>query len=301
MCREKFRHIPAACLIAYAVAAGAAHAVELRFVLDGLEAPDFTAKAVPALVSDKAFRLAIGELAILGKTWRNLNVSCGVFRLESDLIECRDGAVDAGAKMPLAFSYRPKSRDLDLTVQPRVKETWRLQASFAERSLKTELTVENGLLANLAALMPADWPKTNSGTFNGKFTLEGSGEQRVAGELSVRGVAFSDASGLHAGEKLDADVRVSAQATGAAWRWQAGLEWKGGEVFWQPLYLRAIGQTLRAEGTFDERRISVARANLNLPGVGELEAAVEWDRRAGRVQSADLRSKTLDAAALYER
>src|SRR5262249_50198192 len=158
MCREKFRHVPAACFAACAVAAGAAHAVELRFVLDGVEAPDFAAKAVTALVSDKAFRLDIGELAILGKTWRNLSVNCGVFRLASDLIGRGDGAADAGAKMPVAFSYRPRSRDLELTVQPRAKETWRLQASFAQRARKTELTVENGLLANLAALMPADWP-----------------------------------------------------------------------------------------------------------------------------------------------
>jgi hypothetical protein len=284
-----------------AVTAGAADAVELRFALDGLEAPDFTAKAVTASVSDKAFRLAIGELAILGRTWRNLSVTCGTFRMEPDLIECRDGTADAGAKMPVAFSYRAKSRALELTVRPQAKETWRLQASFAERARRTELTVENGSLANLAALMPADWPKTNSGTFNGKFILEGLEQQRVTGELSARGVSFSDAGGLHAGEKLEADVRLSAQAAGAEWRWQAALEWKGGEVFWQPLYLRAIGQTLRAEGMFDERRLSVARSTLSLPGVGEVEAGVEWDRRAGRVQSADLRSKTLDAAALYTR
>ena len=64
------------------------------------------------------------------------------------------------------------------------------------------------------------------------------------------------------------------QRAAAEWRWQAGLEWKSGEVFWQPLYLRAGGQTVRAEGVLDERRIGVASATVRFPGVGEVEASV---------------------------
>lgn len=302
MCRTTVRRIPAAWLIVCTLTAGAAEAVELSFSLDGLEAPNFTAKAVTVSISDKAFRLGVGELAILGRTWRNVSVTCGTFRMESDLIECRDGTADMGSKMPVAFSYRPKARALDLIVNPQVRETWRLQASFLDRTRRMELAVDNGSLANLAAWIPGGLPKTSAGTFNGKFTIDAGGAQSLAGDVELRGVAFSDASGLHAGERLDADLKLTAQGSAAEWRWQAALEWKGGEVFWQPLYLRAGSQTLRAEGVLDERRIGVARSTLRFPGVGEVEAAgVEWDRRAGRLQSATIHSGMLDAPALYTR
>jgi len=298
----RVRHIPgAAWAAALVIAAGTANAIEFKVSLEGIESPDFTAKAVTATVGDKTFHLSIGELSILGRTWRNLGVTCGAFRLESDVIECRDGTAGAGAKMPVAFSYRPKSRSLEMTVGLRANETWRLQATLAEGARRMELTVENASLANFASWLPAGSPKAGAGTLNGRFAIEGSERPRVTGTIEVRGAGFSDASGLHAGEKLDAGIRFAAQEAESGWRWQGALEWKSGEVFWQPLYLRASGQTLRAEGALDDGSISVARSTLALPGVGEIEAAMDWDRRAGRIQSADVRSGRLDAPALYAR
>jgi hypothetical protein len=164
-----------------------------------------------------------------------------------------------------------------------------------------ELTVENASLANFASWLPAGLPKTGTGTANGRLVIDGSLRPGVTGTIQVRGAGFADASGLHAGEKLDADLEFAAQRAETGWRWQGTLDWKGGEVFWQPLYLRASGQTVRAEGAFDDRSITVTRSTTTLPGVGEIEGAIDWDRRAGRVQSADVRSGRLDAPALYTR
>jgi hypothetical protein len=288
-------------LAAAAIAAGASNAVEIDISLDNLQTPDFTAKAVTAAFGEKHFRFAVGELTILGRTWRNLRVACGTFRFEPELIECRDGTIDTGAKTAVAFSYSPKARTLALTLKPAAKETWRLQAYLLKQRSRFEVTVENGSLANVASWLPPGWLKEGSGTLSGKLVLEGAAQKSATGEIAIRGIAFSDASGLHAGEKLDADVRFSAYQAGKEWRWQAGLDWKGGEVYWQPLYLKGSGQTLSAQGTLDERRIIVATASAKIPAVGELEGKLDWDRGAGRIASAELRSGRLDAPAFYSR
>jgi hypothetical protein len=291
----------AAALIACAIASGAAGAVELRFALDAIEGPAFHAKALTVAVSEKAFRLRAGEMRLLERTLKNVDITCGVFLFEPDLVECRDGVLDNGSsKMPVSFFWHPKTQTLDLTALPQPKETWRLQSQSAGGTRRSQVAVENGSLANLAAWIPGGLPRTSAGTFDGQFVIDSSTGQNVWGQVTVRGAAFGDASGLHAGEKLDAVIRFFAQPEGAAWRWNATLDWTGGEVFWQPVYQRAIGQTLRAEGLFDERRIAVARATVVFPGIGEAEVSgVDWDRVAGRMVNASLRSGRLDAAAFY--
>ena len=93
----------AAWLIACAIAPGAAAAVELNLALGTLEVPSLQAKAVTVSLGDRTFRLAAGEVTILGRTLRNVSVACGTFRFEPEVIECRDGVLDTGgSKMPVA-------------------------------------------------------------------------------------------------------------------------------------------------------------------------------------------------------
>jgi hypothetical protein len=289
------------CLFVCATAPGAAHALQLTLSLGTIDAPSLQARTVSVSVGDKLFRLTAGEVVMLGRTFRNVNVTCGTFRLDPDRIECRDGVLDTStAKMPVAFSWYPKTHSLDFTAIPQPKETWRLEAKTLGGARRSEVNVQNGSLANLAAWIPGGLPRTSAGTFDGKFVIDSAAEQNVWGQIEVRGAAFADASGAHAGDKLDAVVRFFAQPAGTAWRWNATLDWTGGEVYWQPVYQRAIGQALRAEGTFDALNIAVARATLTLPGIGEMEASgVDWDRKGARVVNATLRSGRLDAAAFY--
>jgi hypothetical protein len=300
MWRALLRYVPG--LIACTFAPGAVSAIELTLSLGTLEAPNFRATAVKTSIGDKVFSLAAGEVVIVGRTFRNVNVTCGTFRFEPERVECRDGVLETGgSKMPVAFLWHPKTQALELTAVPQPKETWRLETKTLGATRRSQVDVANGSLANLAGWIPGGLPRTSAGTFEGRFVVDSSSEQSLWGQITVRGAAFSDAGGAHAGEKLDAVVRFFAQPSGAAWRWNAALEWTGGEVYWQPVYQRAIGQELRAEGLFDARRIAVHRASLKLPGIGDLEAAgLDWDRTAGRVLNASLKSGSLDAAAFYK-
>ena len=213
MCRALLRCVPG--LIACTFAPGAASAIELTLSLGTLEAPNFRATAVKTSIGDKVFRLAAGEVVIIGRTFRNVNVTCGTFRFEPERVECRDGVLETGgSKMPVAFLWHPKTQALELTAVPQPKETWRLEAKTLGATRRSQVDVANGSLANLAGWIPGGLPRTSAGTFEGRFVVDSSSEQSLWGQVTVRGAAFSDASGAHAGEKLDAVVRFFAQPVG---------------------------------------------------------------------------------------
>ena len=77
------------------------------------------------------------------------------------------------------------------------------------------------------------------------MTLQGSA---LGARLDLDGLAFADASGLHAGEKIAANLEATATEKGGEWRWTTRLTWRSGEVFWQPVFVAARGQRLSVEG-----------------------------------------------------
>lgn len=275
---------------------------ELTLTLDRLEAPGFSASAIVARLRDGPpgeLQLTIGELSVQGRSWRNVRVACARFRLERATIECLEGEADIDGRIPLAFTYAGGERALDVSLRPAPKETWRVKARFAARAPELRVDIENGELARLGSWLPPAWPRITAGALSGAISLTGADRDRLTAELTVRDAAFSDASGLHAGEKLSGRLNLTAQRRGESWQYRVALEWNAGELFWQPLYLRGTGHTVNAEGTLDERRIGIARGSAKLAGIGEVEASGDWDRRAGTLVSAEARSGRLDAAALY--
>jgi hypothetical protein len=279
----------------------ASGAVRVDFTIDGLEAPAFSAKAIRLQAGEGApAEFTIGELALYGRTWRNVRVACKRLDFGRESIECAEGRADIGASMPLSFTYSTRQDRLALVLYPAKGETWRFDARFG-RERRLDLSVENGALSHVAGWMPADQPKFTSGTVSGTVTYSETRKtgSAAAARLELRGVSFADASGLHAGEKLDFDVKIDAEQPQSEWRWRADLDWKSGEVYWQPLYLRGAGHTASGEGTFDDDRIRVTRARVALAGVGAAEGQAEWDRRKGVLTAAEFRSGRLDASALY--
>lgn len=278
----------------------ASGAMRLDFTIDGLEAPAFTARAIRLQAGEGApSEFVVGEITLNGRTWRNVRVACARLDFGSESIECADGRADIGASMPLAFTYSTRLNRLALVLYPAQGETWRIDARFGGRERRLNLTVENGALARLAGWLPPEWPRVSAGSVSGTAVYSDAPTATLEAELALRGVSFADASGLHAGEKLDFDVKLGAERPDKEWRWRAALGWKAGEVFWQPLYMRGTGHTADAEGTIDDDRVRVARGHIALAGVGAAEGEMEWDRRKGGIASANLRSGQLDAGALY--
>ncbi len=274
-----------------------------------IHSPSFSAKSIEAgLHGDDLSRLElrIGELTLQGKTLRNVALTCGQFRLEKTTMRCAEGVLDVGQKWPISFAYETRAQKLELVVQPEKAESWKLVGEFKRTPFTLEVTILRGKLQRLAALLPAtansspgSAPKINTGIIDGRLTLGGdSGHLKVGGDVKLRDVAFSDTAGLHAGEKIQTRIQLTAEQHSDVWRWKTGIDWLGGEVFWQPLYFSA-GHRLSAAGTASERSIEVTSSRLVLAKIGDIEMTASWSRAASGLNSASAHTDQVDLAELY--
>lgn len=293
------RQTLAAVLLA-AIGAAAAQAQQVSLSIADLDAPGFRAKALKAAlggVAGSELTLDIGELTLRGHTWRNARVHCSKLRLDSSLVECGDGILDAGEKIPLSFSYSRRNETLDVALRPASGESWRLSARFAKPGTALTVDVDNGRVARLASWLPATVPAPRAGTLKGTVRYAHPGG--VTAQLTVAGLAFSDAGGLHAGDGIGGKFDIEAAQRGDEWHWRATADWSAGEVFWQPLYAKGAGQQLIAEGDSGARQTRVTRGTLRWPSIGEIEFSGAWDPQSGKIGTAGIRSPKLGLGPLY--
>lgn len=285
----------------YPVAARPAAAPALAFSIEDVRGPGFEARALRATLSagePRRLRLDVGSLEAAGRRWRDLSLECTELAVEPARIDCRSGLLRAGAAAwPAAFSYAARAAALELTVRPAEREAWHLALRTEGGVRRATLRVENARPAALAPWLPGGAPKPSAGTLSGTLRYEAGS---LDGRFEFDGLAFSDAPGLRAGEAVQGYIAVQARERGAGWQWRAEASWRGGEVFWQPFYLKGAGQRLAAEGVWGARHIEVASARLELPGIGGVEASGVWNRATGRLDKAVLRAPALRTAPLYE-
>jgi len=188
------------------VAGSAGGAREYSLSLEDLVTPIFTARSVRAVVMDGApasLTLTVGELTLHRRTWKNARLTCSNFRALRGGFDCTEGILDAGVRLPVSFSYAAGA--LDLRLAPTAGEAWRLRAAPGPRGAVLDVTVENGLLGRVVEWLPEPQlralPRLSAGTVSGAARYTGGDAAALSAELKLRGVAFSDASGLHAGDK----------------------------------------------------------------------------------------------------
>jgi len=169
------------------------------------------------------------------------------------------------------------------------------------RTWQVAVQLHNAQAKRLAALWPAAMPLPDGGALNGTLGVAGNaaGLQAVKADLRLSDLAFSDASGLHAAEKIAGNVSFAAQRKGAFWDWQGDVAWQSGEMFWQPWYLRG-GHTLRASGRFDGKRVSVAQAVADLPEVGRVTFSADWDVAQSTLLAGAMRGDGLALEKLFD-
>lgn len=303
MCSPDKRRTAYRAALAAAVLAGAqaGAAPEIRLALDDLIAPGLRTRSLAARIEPGApgrLVLEVGELAALGRTWRAVRVACPRFSLERNAVRCAEGTLEAGEKVPLSFSY--SAGVFEASLKPAAGETWRVLVRRESGAVALELAIENGAAARLGAFLARDAPRIASGALDGTVRLSAGASWKLGADLGIRGLGFSDARGLHAGEGIGARLALEAESAGESWRWRARARWEAGEVFWQPLYLRGGGHAVEAEGSLDGRTIEIREARIALAGVGEARAGGLWNRAAEAVQAGWMRSGRLDAARLYE-
>lgn len=150
----------------------------------------------------------------------------------------------------------PNARLENLSAVVEADGSWRGSASLKQDELN-----------QLAAGLPVKFSK---GSLQGKVAFRGAGTlpAQVKADLHLDNVAFSNEPGTHAAERLAGSIKLQASRNGESWAWQGMLDWREGEVFWQPLYFPGGGHSLEASGTWNPDFLNVEQGRLLLAGVG---------------------------------
>ncbi|HEX5539718.1 MAG TPA: hypothetical protein VFX01_08005, partial [Methylophilaceae bacterium] len=142
----------------------------------------------------------------------------------------------------------------------------------------------------------------SSGKINVPFTLAldlPQDNQPLDLTLQLKAASFSDAAGLHAGEKVSGNINLHATQNLQGWQWHTVVDWQGGEVFWQPFYFASGGHKLMASGQLDKQWLTVEDASLELKNVGVARFSGKLRLPNRSIQAVNLDAPTLDLTTLY--
>jgi len=152
-------------------------------------------------------------------------------------------------------------------------------------SANIELSDLNKFVANLPV-------KFSKGALQGKLEFAGKDNlpQQIKADLSLRNTAFSNAEGSKAADKLAGNLKLNSQRKDGAWTWQAALNWREGELFWQPLYFAKGGHALEASGEWSDDILTFSHGLMSIANVG----VIKFD---GELRLSDNTITRLDCAA----
>ena len=122
-------------------------------------------------------------------------------------------------------------------------------------------------------------------------------------QLAVNNASFSDAPGLHSGEKLTGifDIAMKQELINniATWRWNTTIDWSQGEVFWEPFYFATAGHHFNAHGLFNNEYFTVSQADLSLQDLGAISLTSQIRLKDNFIEALSLNAKEANFAALY--
>jgi len=260
-------------------------------------APDFTARGITlTLPEDGSADMRIAELNVQQRGLRNVRIRCANFALSTASLSCHGGSLAQLPGMIVEFDHRFDTGG------------WQVSARLRDVPGK-----------QLAIFLPAAMPQPNQGRLSGTLRISGdaSGMTSVATAAWLADVGFSDASGLHAAEKLRGSIRFEATRKAALWSWQGDVAWQSGEMFWQPLYLQGggcdtlpaqpagstapcrSGHSASASGTLDGASLKIEQAIIDLPRTGQVRLAALWDMKQGALAECTAHGDNLALERLF--
>jgi hypothetical protein len=277
------------------------NAAQIQLSVADIVSPTFSAKSIKVnLLQNGSADLHIAEVHMAEKSWNKVALHCAEFSLSTEKIVCRKGKLDAAPDLPFSVSYIFATQQLGLKLEAGVNEVWQLKADFHARPWRISALLHNAQVFRLAALLPVALPLPTKGVLNGTLELLGNkqGLLSASADMQLADVSFSDSSGLRAGEKIQAKLHLDAAHTAQLWDSRITLDWQGGELFWQPLYLRA-GHRLQAQVIWEGPQIKLIQASVDVDGVGKVALDAVWDIPAGQLLEANASGNNLRLARLF--
>ena len=286
------------CALLHASAA----AQEISFTIERLDGPLITARNIAAVLrpgATSSLELTAAEVVIGAEAFRKVRISCPTLKQARDQFICDDGVLETPAKVPLTFRYSSQTKNFDFALRPASNEEWRFGITNTPSGRSLTLDISNGALVHFKSIWPSAWPKPNAGTLSGRVTIDEAREMSVQGQLALLNFGFADESGMHAAEKINTVLTLDAREEGAQWRWKTRLDWKNGDVFWEPLFVSGYGHTLTVAGTLDAQRVTIGEGLLALAGISNINFTASLDRKSGNVMTASVKGDSVDMAGLY--
>lgn len=276
-----------------------------------IQSPVFSAKGIQMRLTGQQLtqlKFNLNEIVIQGKSWRNITLLCSQFQLTGDLIGCTKGKLrlPGSSSLPVVFHFFPNENFLEVAIKPTADESWQFSISWDERLWHSTFAIKNGQAARIAQWLPDTGliPLPDKGMLNGQARLNGSadGIADIGVELLVDALAFSDSSGLHAGENVNVAINMDATHNSRSnqWQWQSEINWLNGEVFWQPLYFIGNGHRLNLTGSLDEKNIFLDKGNLDLVNIGDLNFSGVLTRESNALVDFDLDADSLKLSDLFD-
>lgn len=220
------------------------------------------------------------------------NISVEIGHVESDVGEARN--------VGLAYELgETKSSPTPASLKAQIKAPEGKQWSDISLSCASlsnpkygEWRCSNGKLSSKALNTPFDLVFTFSET---------RGRQQMAAQVSLQRASFNDEAGLHAGENVTGTIglNLSRPVKTSDWQWQTEIDWKSGEVFWQPFYFSSGGHRFQANGELSARTLNIEKATLSLKDAGQASMRGLWLREAKKFEDLTVDSANLDLAKLY--
>lgn len=283
------------CLLAFALPAHAGLSVDIeRVAVAGVVAEGVTLQ-LPGTEGGPG-RISFARVSLDTRQWRSITWTCGSLRLAEGRIRCEHGRLDG----PGPLSARRADFDLDTargqgSLTLGYSDGGRIDAQLdGAGHLRARLS-RLGLarLFSLAGIPASDWQ--GSGTVDGDILADRTGIQTT---LNLHAGGFTDASGLHAAEAVEAELQASLMSgVAGAKRWQLSLLWQSGDAFWSPVMV-SPGWSLKAQGALRNDRLAVDEARLTGPGVGQARLQGAIDLATMAVIDADARIDDADLSQL---
>ncbi len=284
---------------------------QITFSIKDIQSPVFSAKGIQLKVSgERLSQLSfhISEVVVQEQTWRDLKLTCDHFKLTDSLVDCAGGMLQLPnvGLLPVVFRYSSLENVFNFAMKPMVDEHWQFSMHWVEDAWRNKLKITNGRLARIAQWLPKieTMPVPSKGTVNGGAKLSGNadGVADVEIALLVDALDFSDSSGLHAGEGVNAVINMNAKRSliDNRWRWRGDINWQNGGVFWQPLYLTGRGHRLDLEGVTSEETIHLHQGTLSFADIGAFEFSGVMARQNNELIDFNLDADSLELSVLFD-
>lgn len=274
---------------------------KISVTAEELVAPNWQLQGMMIDLDHSGFtRLTMGadKLRVGTRHWATPKITCEKFVAQNAVVHCAQGFLQTDALIPFVFSARLPQKSLDITLVPNSQENWQAKINWGQ-PFQVQATIRNGDIKRLSPWLPKAIPEISSGQLNGTLQAIASGKNVSQAEinLSLAQLKFSDAKGLHAGEKISAAISAKIQRRNATWDWQSLAAWKAGEIFWQPWYAKAAHR-VEARGSADNSVIRVEQGNMSWTGIGKAEFSGVWQRPTAKWQTLSVAARDIDLGAL---